>query len=91
MPFGMPDPEYLEYGVKNMNTKAKPRCDQCAELVIQGVRCHETGCPRAKAFDCPMCKEETSHKFYALCRECATRQAEYEATEQQNSEQGDEE
>lgn len=23
------------------------RCDQCAELMINGVRCHETGCPNS--------------------------------------------
>lgn len=28
-------------------TPATPRCDQCAELMINGVRCHETGCPNS--------------------------------------------
>ena len=23
-------------------------CDQCQELMIQGVRCHETGCPNIR-------------------------------------------
>jgi hypothetical protein len=25
--------------------RARRGCDQCTELMIQGVRCHETGCP----------------------------------------------
>jgi hypothetical protein len=25
-----------------------PRCSQCEVLVIQGVPCHETGCPNAR-------------------------------------------
>ncbi len=25
--------------------RARKGCDQCLELMIQGVRCHETGCP----------------------------------------------
>jgi len=24
------------------------KCDQCQELMIQGVRCHETGCPNIR-------------------------------------------
>lgn len=26
----------------------KPRCSQCEVLVINGVACHETGCPNQK-------------------------------------------
>lgn len=26
----------------------KPGCSQCQALVIQGVACHETGCPRVR-------------------------------------------
>jgi hypothetical protein len=24
------------------------KCDQCEELMINGIRCHEIGCPNAK-------------------------------------------
>jgi hypothetical protein len=27
---------------------AKKRCDQCVALMINGVFCHETGCPNKK-------------------------------------------
>ena len=27
---------------------ASPRCSQCEALVINGVACHEVGCPNAK-------------------------------------------
>ncbi len=26
----------------------RPRCSQCEVLVINGIACHETGCPRAR-------------------------------------------
>lgn len=29
-------------------TYYRPRCSQCQVLVIQGVACHETGCPNSK-------------------------------------------
>jgi hypothetical protein len=28
-----------------------PKCSQCEALVIQGMACHETGCPNAKTHD----------------------------------------
>lgn len=32
------------------------RCDSCTELVVNGVRCHETGCPKAGAGSARECK-----------------------------------
>ena len=32
-------------------------CDQCEELTINGVRCHETGCPVAWRDQSRECKE----------------------------------
>lgn len=29
-------------------TTVRPRCSQCEALVIQGVACHERGCPNAR-------------------------------------------
>lgn len=29
----------------------RPRCSQCETLVIQGVPCHETGCPNIQRTD----------------------------------------
>ena len=26
----------------------RPRCSQCQALVIQGIACHETGCPNKR-------------------------------------------
>lgn len=47
------------------------RCSQCEMLVINGVACHETGCPRAWADEVRECKwcgskfrpTEQDHRF----------------------------
>jgi hypothetical protein len=63
-------------------------CDQCNYLFINGIGCHEIGCPNQGAIQCECCKETVRRRevYYAndwdgikLCKECATRQAEYEA------------
>lgn len=60
-------------------------CDQCQFLFLNGIGCHEIGCPNANQFKCS-CGEYSKHKHYAndwdgiaLCKDCAERQAEYEA------------
>ncbi len=35
---------------------ARPRCSQCEVLVINGVACHEHGCPNA-VHECKGCNE----------------------------------
>lgn len=42
-------------------------CDQCEMLSINGLACHETGCPNAKKTWIP--ERETWAQFVA-CREC---------------------
>lgn len=32
-------------------------CDQCQALMINGVYCHETGCPNAHSLACRKCDE----------------------------------
>jgi len=67
-------------------------CNQCELLVINGVPCHETGCPNEGAIQCAAC-EETVRKiaiYYAndwdgikYCKACAEFQADYEATQEE--------
>ncbi len=33
---------------KSSPASIRPKCSQCQALVIQGVACHETGCPRSR-------------------------------------------
>lgn len=43
------------------------RCDQCEALVINGVYCHETGCPNSrKTWD----EDRQEWILYLECREC---------------------
>jgi rubrerythrin len=35
-------------------------CDQCEALSINGVPCHEHGCPN-RSWECPECGEMKSH------------------------------
>lgn len=62
----------------------KRNCDQCAMLSINGLACHEIGCPKANEFQC-VCGEYTSRKYFAndwdgiaYCKECARSQGEFE-------------
>ena len=44
-------------------------CSQCAALVINGVPCHETGCPN-QTTECEECGQ-TIPKRDCLCESCA--------------------
>ncbi len=55
-------------------------CTQCQMLMINGIPCHETGCPEAwkdKYYECsecgcPMSPEHKPHNAkYLLCEGCA--------------------
>lgn len=68
-------------------------CNSCQLLRIQGVVCHETGCPNMHNIRCASCDVEVQrHKIYRAndwdgleyCRDCAERQAEYEAETETN-------
>ena len=43
-----------------MTTKTYGRCDQCEAAMINGLYCHETGCPNARPL----------RRRYVECREC---------------------
>ena len=48
---------------------AKKTCDQCAPLAINGVFCHEDGCPnRGKRWDAV----DAEWVRYVECRECGS-------------------
>ena len=36
-------------------TRWRVRCSQCAAAVIQGLACHETGCPNARDYQTLRC------------------------------------
>ena len=40
--------DLVAYLVKEFEKKEPKSCDQCEPLMIQGVFCHETGCPNAR-------------------------------------------
>ncbi len=46
-----------------------PRCSQCDTLVINGVACHETGCPNAMR-ECQGCTTlvPVRHRYCEECR-----------------------
>lgn len=37
-------------------------CDQCSAVMIQGVYCHETGCPNARRYECRECGSMYAHR-----------------------------
>jgi hypothetical protein len=46
------------------------KCDQCAYLFINGVGCHETGCPAARTWTCRECGERYPRTIkVCLCME----------------------
>lgn len=45
----------------------KVRCSQCAALAINGLACHETGCPN-ETFECKGCNATLSYRGY--CEDC---------------------
>ena len=64
-------------------------CSQCQMLAINGVACHETGCPIGPVVaHCSSCDEAlTRGKVYRAddwsgleyCQDCAEREAQYQA------------
>lgn len=38
--------ESLEQEIREAEAEEKGRCDSCEAAMINGVRCHEHGCPR---------------------------------------------
>lgn len=64
-------------------------CDQCQAVSIQGIPCHETGCPNANSIKCESCGEYSRIAYYANnwdgckhCKDCAARHAEREEEEE---------
>jgi len=49
----------------------KVRCSQCAALVINGIACHEIGCPNAFPYDCWQCGCELVQRKHQVCASCA--------------------
>jgi len=51
-----------------------PTCDHCASNVIQGILCHEHGCPVAPRI-CRLCRDtftpESPGRATAICSDCA--------------------
>lgn len=60
-----------------MKTKKKVRCNSCEIMYINGIRCHETGCPEAykdEIRECKWCgsKFKPEEKHQNCCsEECA--------------------
>lgn len=53
----------------NERTCARVRCSQCAAVSINGVPCHETGCPNARG-ECAECDAPVP-KRQRVCESCA--------------------
>ena len=53
------------FGRPNLLT---PRCSQCSAAVLNGVACHETGCPH-EMHECAGCNEIIP-KALKYCDEC---------------------
>ena len=45
----------------------KVKCSQCEACAINGVACHETGCPN-QTYECEGCNELLSYRGY--CNDC---------------------
>lgn len=62
------------------------RCDSCEVAMINGIRCHETGCPNAwkeMIRECRYCHEEFRPTFSSdvACLECKLEELEYDGME----------
>ena len=44
-------------------------CSQCAALAINGVACHETGCPN-QTHECKGCDTTLTKRQGAYCEDC---------------------
>ncbi len=47
---------------------ARPKCSQCEALVINGVACHESGCPN-QMHECKGCNTLIP-RFHRYCADC---------------------
>lgn len=45
-------------------------CDHCCGMTIQGVYCHEHGCPNADLDLCEDCSEPVEMRGENRCEEC---------------------
>jgi hypothetical protein len=56
------------------------RCSQCEALVINGIACHETGCPHDRRYQCGECGSEYHDRQDAAdcCTQYDTTEAEYD-------------
>jgi hypothetical protein len=70
-------------------------CDQCEYLVINGIGCHETGCPNQGSIECESCGEcvRAHNVHYAndwdgleYCKPCAEYNAQLEADDDADAE-----
>ena len=61
--------EQDNYDQNNMNEPSVPSCNQCEMLSINGVNCHETGCPNEGRTWSPERQEWVS---YNKCPECGS-------------------
>ncbi len=47
------------------------RCQSCNVAIINGIRCHETGCPGAPRECCECgCAFKPAHPFHTVCPDC---------------------
>ena len=46
----------------------KVRCSQCRACAINGIPCHETGCPNTR-YECKGCNALLNYRGY--CQDCA--------------------
>ncbi len=70
-----------------MDTQKRIKCDQCEALMINGVFCHETGCPNSKKtwedgewiryLDCFECGAKVREEELCNCQEPAPKQPHY--------------
>ena len=67
----MPLSTYIQRGFDG-TTKARAgrfiiRCSQCSATIINGLACHEAGCPNEK-YECQGCNEQLDYRGY--CQDC---------------------
>lgn len=66
-------------------------CDQCNAVNINGLNCHETGCPNNGSIKCQACREPVRRRdvYYAndwdgceYCEDCAQKEVEFQEEEE---------
>lgn len=58
-----------EYKDDDNGVSVVPLCSQCEVLVINGVACHEIGCPNATK-DCKGCDDQVPKMGPGYCENC---------------------